>query len=447
MAMAGKAEIIAANRFGMGRTPVEARAYSGDPRGWLADQVLGADWPEELLAAPTLAEIYGQVAQSRMAARESEEARTVSKKLLGDAIRFEAELKLRTAVLSRTSFAERWVWFWGNHFTVSRRALVDKVIGALAGAFERESIRRHAFATFDVMLTSAIQSPAMALYLDNISSVGPNSRVGSKAKIGLNENLSREILELHTLGVDGGYTQDDVKALAAILSGWSFGKPGKSKTGAVFEFRKSRHEPGPKRLLGRNFAEEGAGEGEKALAMLGRHPSTARFIATKLARHFVADDPPEAAVERLSGVFLDTGGDLKQLALAVIGCEEAWSEYPSKIRTPLEFLIAVHRAGGLSLRQGQLLRAATDLGQIPYNAPSPAGWSDKAVAWLSPEGMVKRAGYAIAAARTMRAENWPDLLETTLGPFASAGLRSALGTTPQREALALIFASPEFQRR
>ena len=223
--------------------------------------------------------------------------------------------------------------------------LFRSLVRAAAGSFEREAIRPHVLGRFGDMLKAVESHPAMLAYLDNAQSFGPHSPAGERGRRGLNENLAREILELHTLGVHGGYSQADVTSLARILTGWTFaGAAGRIGEPGTFVFFPLAHEPGDFRLLGKVYKAGGVEQGEAALADLARHPSTARHIATKLACHFVADEPPASLVDRLAKVFRDTDGDLNGLANALLDAEEAWSAPLSKMRTPEQFLLEIGRA-------------------------------------------------------------------------------------------------------
>ena len=231
--------------------------------------------------------------------------------------RAEALARLQRATLAECGFGERLVAFWSNHFCIS--ASKGGLARMWAGSFEREAIRPHVFGRFADMLRAVEQHPAMLFFLDNQQSFGPDSRAGRNRKRGLNENLAREIMELHTLGVDGGYTQDDVTALARIITGWTFaGRQGQLGTPGSFVFNANAHQPGAQLLLGKIYENNGLAQGEAALADIARHPATAKFIATKFVRHFVADDPPPALVARLMQVFSKSGGDLKALAAALL---------------------------------------------------------------------------------------------------------------------------------
>jgi uncharacterized protein (DUF1800 family) len=240
---------------------------------------------------------------------------------------YRAQVLARTisAVLTQRPFAERLVHFWGNHFAIS----ADKgIVLGLAGTLENEAIRPRVNGRFVDLLTAVEQHPAMIAFLDNQYSVGPNSRAArflemrnTGRQLGINENLAREILELHTLGVNGGYTQTDVTTFAKVITGWSIGGGKGRLAGGVpgrFFFRENVHEPGAKSFLGKTYAEEGQAQGEAVLADLARHPATANFIATKLVRHFIADDPPPAAVARVAHAFTKSGGDLPQVYAALI---------------------------------------------------------------------------------------------------------------------------------
>ncbi|MGH8722406.1 MAG: DUF1800 domain-containing protein, partial [Burkholderiales bacterium] len=305
---------IALNPFGLGAAYGELDRVAGDPRGWLADQLARpAALPPELASFATGSDHARDIVN---AVQDKSVLKEQFRKKARAIYLEEAGQRTLAAIRATTPLIERLVHFWSNHFTVSVAG--KPILALLAGAFEREAIRPHVTGRFQDMLRAAVSHPAMLLYLDNVTSFGPNSRGGRARDKGLNENLAREILELHTLGVDGGYTQADVQEFAKILTGWSVGRP-KSAEAGRFRFHGIVHEPGDKRLLGKRYREDGMAEGEAALADLARHPSTARFIARKFARHFIADQPPAAAVDRLAAVFRDRDGDLGELARATVG--------------------------------------------------------------------------------------------------------------------------------
>jgi uncharacterized protein (DUF1800 family) len=300
------------------------------------------------------------------------------------------------------------------------------------------------------MLRNVVQHPAMLAYLDNAQSFGPTSMAGLRQKRGLNENLAREILELHTLGVGGGYTQADVTSLAQVLTGWTFsGAQGRAGEPGVFAFFPRAHEPGDRVLLGKRYKAAGIEQGQAVLADLARHPSTARHIATKLAQHFVADAPPAALVDRLAAVFKSTDGDLKALAIALIEDDEAWSVSQAKIRSPYEFLMAAVRATGHVPEDVRLLLAPLVVMGMPlWQPPGPNGWPDTAAAWATPKGMKSRLDISAAIAARAKDANPGQLMDACLGQTVSAETRQAVGRAESRQqGLALLLMSPEFQWR
>jgi uncharacterized protein (DUF1800 family) len=339
--------------------------------------------------------------------------------------------------------------FWSNHFCIS--ATKGELARIWAGSYEREAIRPHVFGRFADMLRAVEQHPAMLFFLDNQQSLGPDSRAGQNRKRGLNENLAREIMELHTLGVGGGYNQEDVTSLARIITGWTFaGRQGVLGPPGSFVFNANAHQPGPQKLLGKIYEADGVTQGEAALTDIARHPSTAKFIATKFARHFVADDPPPALVARLRDTFIRTDGDLKALALSLVDSEEAWKAPLSKMRSPYEFLIAT---GRLLTRvpddAGIYLNALNVLGQPLWSPPGPNGFPDTTAAWAAPEGMKLRLDIsAQVASRSGSSIDPGNLLQLALADAASSETRRTIELAESRQqALTLLLMSPEFQRR
>jgi uncharacterized protein (DUF1800 family) len=349
---------------------------------------------------------------------------------------------LQYAAITDLPLRERLVWFWTNHFTVSARG-GPWPFGA-NGAYVQEAIRPNVTGRFADLLKAVMRHPAMLDYLNNTGSVGPDSPTGRAHRMGINENLARESLELHTLGIQSGYTQKDVTAYAEMLSGRQMRKDVDS---AGFVFRADMHEPGPQTLMGHTFPEGFVGS-EDALEWLADHPATRRHIATKLVRHFVADAPPPACVARVESVLADTGGDLTQAMLAIIAMEEAWQPL-TKFRTPAEYIIAVQRALDLPFQQGHaLLDATQDLGQPFRNPVLPNGWPDTAADWISGEAILKRADWAMTQASRPGAPAADAVADATLGDLCSDTTRAAIkaAATPA-EALATLFVSPEFLRR
>lgn len=363
--------------------------------------------------------------------------------------RAEALARLQRAMMVDCGFTERLVAFWSNHFCIS--ATKGELARMWAGAFEREAIRPHVLGRFADMLKAVEQHPAMLFFLDNQQSLGPDSRAGQNRKRGLNENLAREIMELHTLGVGGGYTQGDVTSLARIITGWTFaGRKGQLGAPGSFAFNANAHQPGPQVLLGKTYEATGLAQGEAALADIARHPSTANFIATKFVRHFVADDPPPALVARLRDVFVRTDGDLKALAIALVDSNEAWQAPLTKMRSPYDFLVA---SGRLLARvpedPGPYLNGLNLLGQPLWAPAGPNGYPDTAAAWAAPEGMKLRLDIASQMGARLGPNIDPlDLLEFAAGEAASVETRRTIERAESRQqALALLLMSPELQRR
>jgi uncharacterized protein (DUF1800 family) len=363
--------------------------------------------------------------------------------------RAEALARLQRATLADCGFAERLVAFWSNHFCIS--ANKGGLARMWAGSFEREAIRPFVLGRFGDMLKAVEQHPAMLFFLDNQQSLGPDSRAGQNRKRGLNENLAREIMELHTLGVDGGYSQDDVTSLARIITGWTYaGRQGQLGTPGSFVFNANAHQPGAQRLMGKVYENNGVAQGEAALADIARHPSTAKFIATKFARHFVADDPPPGLVARLQDVFSRSDGDLKSLATALLDSDEAWQAPLTKLRSPYEFLVATGRLlARIPEDPTRYLGGLNVLGQPLWSPAGPNGFPDTNAAWAAPEGMKLRLD--ISAQLASRLGDTVDpraLLECALADAASQDTRRAVERAESRQqALALLLMSPEFQRR
>jgi uncharacterized protein (DUF1800 family) len=363
--------------------------------------------------------------------------------------RAEALARLQRAVIADCGFVERLVAFWSNHFCIS--ANKGGLARMWAGSFEREAIRPHVLGRFGDMLKAVEQHPAMLFFLDNQQSLGPESRAGQNRKRGLNENLAREIMELHTLGVGGGYSQDDVTSLARIITGWTYaGRQGQLGAPGSFVFNANAHQPGPQLLLGKTYENNGVGQGEAALADIARHPSTAKFIATKFARHFVADDPPPALVVPLQETFHKTDGDLKALTLALLDSDEAWQAPLTKLRSPYEFLVATGRLlARIPEDPGRYLGSLNLLGQPLWSPSGPNGFPDTNAAWAAPEGMKLRLDIsAQVASRLADGIDPRDLLELVAADAASPETRRTIEHAESRQqALALLLMSPEFQRR
>lgn len=303
------------------------------------------------------------------------------------------------------------------------------------------------------MLLAVMRHPAMLLYLDNTQSFGPGSPVGLKQNKGLNENLARECLELHTVTPASGYTQVDVTEFARILTGWSIEQ---KQQPIGFKFRPFVHEPGPKRLIEFQFLEGEQGRID-ALNCLAQHPSTHRVLAQKLARHFIGDQPPPDAVRVIEGALRDTRGDLRgdlrAASLAVIAQPSAWTPL-TKLRSPQDLVLAALRGSGLPLgtpddpKRVNVIGILQGLGQIPFGAPQPDGWPDRAAAWAGPEAMLRRLDWAYGFAARPNLPEPMQFADTTLGPLLSDATGTEIRRAgSRRDGITLLLASPEFQRR
>jgi uncharacterized protein (DUF1800 family) len=359
----------------------------------------------------------------------------------------EALAHYQAALDANVGLVERLVWFWSNHFCVS----ADKgLVRSLCGAYEREAIRPHVLGKFSDMLIAAETHPAMLIYLDNARSFGPDSIAGERQHKGLNENLGREIMELHTLGVRSGYTQADVTNFAKVITGWSVYPPRRfPERGGEFWFNVRMHEPGAQTVLGKSYAQDGFAQGRAVLEMLAHHPATAKHIATKLVRHFVADEPPASLVDRLAKRFQDSGGDLMQVTQTLVSAPEAWHAPRTKLKKPGEWMMAAMRVSGLQIRDVRhLVNAQNLLGEPLWRPPAPKGFSDDSAAWI--DGLAERLDIANRTARLVgNTGGEPDaMVDAALGPLASAETRQTVGRAESRpQALALLLMSPEFQRR
>ncbi|MGO9389848.1 DUF1800 domain-containing protein [Rhodoblastus sp.] len=363
--------------------------------------------------------------------------------------RADARARINRAFIARVGLVERLVAFWSNHFAIS--VAKGGPTRAAAGAFEREAIRPNVLGRFSDMLLAVESHPAMLFYLDNQQSIGPDSPAGQKQHRGRNENLGREILELHTLGVNGGYSQADVIALSNMLTGWRFvGREGKLGTPGSFVFQPHIHEPGAQKLLGADYLQAGQDQAQAALLALARRPETARHLATKLTKHFIADAPPQALVDRLAQVFVKTDGDLRAVSLALVDSPEAFAAPPTKMRTPWEYCLASARLFGRAPDDpGPVLSSLAMLGQPLWRPPGPNGFPDDSAAWTSPEGMKLRLDLASQWANRLRDPPDPrELLDAAFGAGASDETRKTVARAETRaQGLALLLMAPEAQRR
>lgn len=459
----------AITRFGLGPDAGDLGRAEPDPRGYvLAQLVPPAPVPDPIAALPpleTIARDYLSAAATlRRAIRDArknpaalaeggpvETVRRERNVVLRTIMRAEIDGRVGAALSTSRPLVERLVLFFANHFSVSR---TNTTIPVLAGNYER-SLRPFVLGRFRDLLGAAVLHPAMLSYLDNTASVGPNSPAGRRRGASYNENLARELLELHTLGVDGGYTQDDVIALALVLTGWTGGfdvrmQDPPEAQGLGPPFRRALHEPGPKTILGRTYRGTGAGEIEAVLDDLAVHPATARHVSGKLARHFVGDGVSEATVARLTDVFLATGGDIAAVMTALVSTDEAWTAPPRKVISPYDFVVSAFRGFGQPYNYGALNQGLTALGHPMWRAPAPTGWPDGDTAWISGDTLLERIDWATAFAGRA-APRRPDIAadaRALLGAAAGDELMTAIARAEGRtQAMTLLLMSPQWQVR
>ena len=489
MGNSAKAEaLLALQRFGMGPRPGSIAALGTDPRGALIAEL---DRPLLLAAAaslPTSAKAFRTVAdanarrtarakQAQQQAKKQQMAATagitedqtqgqaqgpsqgqdkdaaeLAAKQAADAIPDpgrpiylqEAKLRTEAALAADIGFAERLVWFWSSHFCVSANK-----IQSMSGAYEREAVRANTLGRFVDLLLAVEGHPAMLFYLDNLDSMGANSIAGINRSRGLNENIAREIMELHTLGVRTGYTQDDVIGFANVLTGWTLLPPGADRQhGGEFTFNPRLHEPGGQTVLGKRYEQEDVEQGRAVLCDLAAHPATATHVATKLARHFVADEPPPALVAQMAKTFRDTEGDLKQVAIAMVSSDEAWRGPPSKLKRPGEWVVGMARATGItSVDPVRYTGGQELLGEALWRPPAPKGYPDDEASWI--DGVGRRLDVANNFAERISGMADPQVvIEDVFASEIAPEVKQAVGRAESRsQALALLFMSADFQRR
>jgi uncharacterized protein (DUF1800 family) len=448
---------IAAIRFGYGLR--QGEDPPADPAAWLEAQIASPGPPAEGIgvseAIRLRAEFLAEVRRAQQAAQQAAQqppsppAQPASPPAApaarppdptAEIRRSDARAWAERRLTTPDGFRERLVDFWVNHFTVSRR---HGAAGVLIGPLEREAIRPHLTGRFADMVVAVTRHPAMLVYLDNHVSIGPGSRAGGRGRRGLNENLAREVLELHTLSPAGGYTQGDVQELAKILTGWTVAMAAEPHD---FVWRPENHEPGEKRLLGRTFA-EGQGSQAAALRFIATREATYRHIAVKLTRHFIADNPPPEAIRQVETALNRNRGELAAAYRALVALPQAWDPPLAKVRTPTDYVLAAVRAVGFD-RPDPVLGAIGGLGQPLWTAPQPNGWPDVAEAWASPEALMRRIDWAYTFSSRFGGADPAAVAETALGPLARAETVAAMrGAGSVRDALTLLFGSPEFMHR
>ena len=451
------AAAIALNRFGLGA--IADQPALADPPRWLVSQFdryepLPTPWQP---APRTPALLDAWLAQQRAArqAPDGEKAgiRETYLRQAREAYVAAVGARVGSALQTPAPFVERLVHFWSNHFAVS----VDKLaVVGLAGGFEADAIRPHVLGRFEDLLLAVVCHPAMLLYLDQAQSIGPRSPAGLRAESrqqrgrGLNENLAREILELHTLGVRSGYTQDDVTEFARALTGWTLPADGGDLVATTFRFVPALHEPGARTVLGRSYADGGEQQARTILHDLVAAPATAQHVARKLARHFVSDDPPASLVQRLADTFSRSGGDLPSVYRELVAAPEAWQPASAKFKSPWDWSVSSLRAlGRQSIPPPQAANLMNQLAQPVWRPGSPAGYDDVAPTWAAPDALLRR----VEVAQRIAAQAGAAVDARALAPRVLAGALSDETTAAIARAdngavaLALLLVSPEFLRR
>ncbi|MCW8833476.1 MAG: DUF1800 domain-containing protein [Colwellia sp.] len=437
---------IAVNRFGYGARGHELEAASKSPKEWIKSQLLPITFSTTL---PNSNDIFLEHAQFVKDKKQQKKSKQPAKKTVKNSARNNLRLMsietLEQAINSPHSISWRLLDFFSNHFSVSANG---RLMTGLAATLEREAIAPNLFGRFEDMLLAVEQHPAMMIYLNNEKSFGPNSRQAKKRKVGLNENLAREILELHTLGVNGGYQQEDVLELAKAITGWSVKNPKKERS-TGFIFRAHGHEPGNRKLLGNHYKQQGISQGEQMLRDLANHPNTAKYVCYKLAHHFVSDHPPKPLTDTMESTWLKTQGNIKSVMVSLLNADEAWLAQPQKFKTPREFVISTFRAlAPAKMKNKALINAFANLGQRPFSAGSPAGFSDNESDWLGASALMARVDWSANISAYQKRVNAEKLMTIALGSSVSPHTyQTVMRAESRQQALALLLMSPEFQRR
>ncbi len=466
------ANYIAENRFGYG--PKAGVPHNGDSQAWLLDQLKKSTNYSLLSKTGNSVEAFYKLRQLKKEMKQDakenntnnntnnneddndpQQVKDLKRELQEN---FSNEVGARIDIIRTTDapFLERLVWFWNNHFTVSMAG--KGVVAPYLGSYDREAIRPHVTGYFYDMLKAVVMHPAMLLFLDNEKSVNPNmaQKFANRPKLfekvkdkGLNENLARELMELHTLGVNGGYTQADVTSFAHVLTGWSIEKPDEN-INAGFQFRNNIHDETPQTIMGRAYPQKGMDQGLAVLNQLAHHPSTAKFISTKLARHFINDNPPQAAVDRMSQAFMSSNGYLPAVYQALIQSPEVWQKTYVKAKTHWDYVTSSLRMfPDVEFEPKKIVGVLNQMGQRPWNAASPQGWVDNSAVWLTPDSIWKRIEWAgIIGNRTSVKNDARAIADSAFGNTLSAESSQSIARAESgQQAISLLLLSPEFQRR
>lgn len=452
---------IAANRFAYGANPETIKAIGHNPQDWLLAQLQSTTLAQLKTVTQSLWTSSDALVQIQQYQRQKNQPKKNNidktdsaeplnemvidaKKTFNDKITALNELSVSQGINSTIPFYWHLVDFFSNHFSVSASNILMR---ALAPMLEIEAIAPNIFNHFSDLLLAVESHPAMLHYLNNVQSIGPSTRFAQKrANKGLNENLAREILELHTLGVKSTYTQNDVTELAKAITGWSVGDI-KRKESAGFIFRERLHEPGSRTLLNKVYEQSGEEQGRRMLFDLANHTDTAQHVCTKLVRHFISDQVDPAIVQTMVNAWHITQGHLVKVITAMIEHPACWSQTSAKLKTPRELVISVCRSCSISNLRPNVLKSLQTLGQQPFNAGSPAGYKDVEAAWSGPSAFLNRIEWVAHISRNIK--YLPEqLANDTLGPLLEAStVKQMRQAESKQQALTLLLMSPEFQRR
>lgn len=445
---------IAVNRFGYGARGDELAQAKQDPKTWIKSQLLPIFFNTTL---PHSNDVFIEhekyqkqkkqlkMQQQKQLENKSQSVNKMTKNYARSALRDMSVDTLNQAIHSSHSVSWRLLDFFSNHFSVSANG---RLMVGLSATLEREAIAPNLLGNFADLLLAVEQHPAMLIYLNNEKSFGPNSRMAKKRNKGLNENLAREIMELHTLGVDGPYQQADVIELAKGITGWSVKRQGKER-GEGFVFRAYGHEPGSRKLLGKKYSQQGIMQGSQMLRDLAMHPATAKHVCYKLAHHFVSENPPEPLLDKMEATWLKKQGNIKQVMFSMFDADEAWLDTAQKFKTPREFVISTFRVLGLNkMKDKAILNSLTTLGQQPFNAGSPAGFSDDVNDWLGASALMARIDWSTMITGYVKRKNTETMMKLAFGENVSQHTyQSVMRAESRQQAMTLFLMSPEFQRR
>lgn len=452
-----KQQFIAITRFGLGAKPNFNLPSSLSAQAWLKQQLTNVSPPQQTSTSESVLKQEWQFRQLKkqqnktQPPRQKERLQQQMKALktsANKAYRSYVRGTIEKALVEDVGINWRLLDFFSNHFSITAN---NRVLKGLAPSLEMEAIAPNLYSSFADMLVAVTQHPAMLLYLNNERSIGPNSKVGKrKTKSGINENLAREILELHTLGVRSGYQQNDVIELAKAITGWSLAPAKENKFG--FRFNEKFHEPGKRTILQKSFSQRGIAKGEAILRYLASRPETACFISTKLAKHFISDTPSQSLIESMQAAWLSSNGNIKSVIHAMIDHPSAWLTKQNKFKTPREFFISSLRASGAVKLPKKLnpYYSLNELGQLPFNAGSPAGYKDDEANWLSPSSMLNRVDWSAQYANSWqhKVKAIPNLVTDLFDQnLTELSRNSILRAESKHQALTLLLMSPEFQRR